>query len=166
MYPDLAERSFVVSSFGKTYHTTGWKTGYCCAPELLSSEFQKIKQFSTFAVNTPIQFAYADFLDQKDLYLDLPQFYQEKRDRFLSYLTSSRFKPLSCTGTYFLMLDYSSISDESDEDFARKIIVEHGIAAIPPSVFYNDRNDYRVLRFCFAKKDETLKQAAERLCRI
>jgi len=164
--PELAARSFVVSSFGKTYHTTGWKTGYCLAPGPLSREFQRIHQFLTFASNTPIQLAYAEFLKQRDPYLTLPDFYQKKRDRFLSLMEESRFKPLDCHGTYFQMMDYSEISREADMDFAKRLTTEHGVSAIPPSVFYHGGDDHRVLRFCFAKRDDTLAEAAEKLCGI
>ena len=165
-YTDLASRSFVISSFGKTYHTTGWKVGYCLAPKSLSAEFQKVHQFLTFATNTPVQYAYAEFLTNENAYLGLSGFYQEKRDRFLSLLKNSRFIPVPCRGTYFQMLDYSSISDEPDTVFAKRITVEHGVASIPPSVFYHQNDDNKTLRFCFAKKDETLEKAAEKLCRI
>lgn len=165
-YPELAERSFVISSFGKTYHTTGWKIGYCCAPKTLSIEFQKIHQYLTFASNTPVQWAYAKFMEKKEKYLSVSKFYEEKRDLFLSLIKGSRFRVVPSRGTYFQMLDYSEITDEEDTAFARRMTVEHGVAAIPPSVFYHDGRDNRVLRFCFAKKDETLKGAAERLCRI
>lgn len=165
-YPDLAEKSFVISSFGKTYHTTGWKIGYCIAPPALNAEFQKVHQFLTFTSNTPIQHAYADFMQRKALYLQLGDFYQQKRDKFLALMKGSRFVPLPCTGTYFQMMNYSSITDESDTAFARRLTTQYGVAAIPPSVFYNDGQDHRVLRFCFAKQDQTLKQAAERLCKI
>ena len=165
-YPDLASRSFVISSFGKTYHTTGWKVGYCMAPKSLSGEFQKVHQFLTFSTNTPVQYAYAEFLANENAYLGLSGFYQEKRDRFLSLLKNSRFKPVPCRGTYFQMLDYSSISDEPDTAFAKRLAVEYGVAAIPPSVFYHRNDDHKALRFCFAKKDETLEKAAEKLCRI
>jgi len=164
--PELAARSFVVSSFGKTYHTTGWKVGYCLAPAALSAEFQKIHQYLTFATSTPVQHAYADFLARKEPYLELPAFYQRKRDLFLSLIRDSRFSFTPSRGTYFQMLDYSAITDERDVDFARRMTVEHGVAAIPPSVFYRDGSDHSVLRFCFAKKDETLRAAAERLCAI
>ncbi|MGW8188305.1 MAG: aminotransferase class I/II-fold pyridoxal phosphate-dependent enzyme, partial [Desulfobacterales bacterium] len=164
--PELVERSFVISSFGKTYHATGWKIGYCIAPAALTKEFRRIHQFLTFSSTTPIQMAYADFIQQKSIYSDLPDFYQEKRDMFLSFLKDSRLRPLSCHGTYFQMLDYSAVSNESDTAFARRLTTEHGVAAIPPSVFYHGRDDHQVLRFCFAKKDETLKKAAEILCRI
>lgn len=165
-YPQLAEKSFVVSSFGKTYHTTGWKIGYCVAPPELTIEFQKIHQFLTFTANTPIQLAYADFMARKELYLGLADFYQQKRDLFLKVMAPSRFKPLPCAGTYFQMMDYSAITDEADTDFARRLTIEHGLAAIPPSVFYHNGKDDKVLRFCFAKQDQTLVQAAEKLCRI
>lgn len=165
-YPELADRSFVISSFGKTYHTTGWKVGYCLAPKGLMEEFQKIHQYLTFATSTPVQHAYADFLERKDRYLELPKFYQEKRDYFLSLVKNSRFTCIPSRGTYFQLLDYSAITGEGDVDFARRMTVEHGVAAIPPSVFYRDGVDRKVLRFCFAKKDETLERAAERLCGI
>ena len=166
LYPELAIRSFVISSFGKTYHTTGWKIGYCLAPAPLSMEVQKIHQFLTFSSNTPVQHAYAEFMQNKEVYLLLSEFYQKKRDNFLALIKESRFKALPCKGTYFQMLDYSAITDESDIEFAKHLTVNHGVAAIPPSVFYHKRNDYKVLRFCFAKKDETLEEAAEKLCRI
>jgi methionine aminotransferase len=165
-HPELASRSFVISSFGKTYHTTGWKIGYCLAPKPLSVEFQKIHQYLTFASNTPVQCAYAKFMEDKDKYLSVPKFYEAKRDLFLSLIKGSRFKVTPSRGTYFQMLDYSDITDEADTAFARRMTVEHGVAAIPPSVFYHDGRDNKVLRFCFAKKDDTLEKAAERLCRI
>jgi methionine aminotransferase len=165
-YPELADRSFVISSFGKTYHATGWKVGYCLAPKALSVELQKVHQYLTFAANTPVQQAYAEFLDNRDAYLELAAFYQAKRDLFLALIENSRFKVLPCAGTYFQMLDYSDISDVPDVEFARTMTVEHKVAAIPPSVFYHDQTDARVLRFCFAKNDDTLKEAAEKLCRI
>ena len=165
-YPELAARSLVISSFGKTYHTTGWKIGYCLAPAALTREFQKIHQFLIFAANTPIQYALADFLDNKDAYQNLGAFYQQKRDKFLSVIDGSRFKALPCHGSYFQMLDYTAISDEPDYDFARRLTIEHGVASIPPSVFYHRNDDHKVLRFCFAKQDTTLKQAGEKLCAI
>ena len=165
-YPELADRSFVISSFGKTYHVTGWKIGYCLARGTLSKELQKIHQYLTFASNTPVQHALADFMLKKDVYLDLAAFYQHKRDLFQRMLQESRFKPLPCHGTYFQMVDYASITGESDVDFARRLTVDYGVAAIPPSVFYHRKNDYKVLRFCFAKKDETLKEAARRLLEV
>jgi methionine aminotransferase len=165
-YPELAERSFVISSFGKTYHTTGWKIGYCMAPEPLSIEFQRIHQFLSFSSNTPIQHAYAEFLEYKDIYLSLSEFYQKKRDTFLSFMAPSRFTPLPCHGTYFQMMEYSAISDEPDIAFSKRLTVEHGVASIPTSVFYDKKNDYKVVRFCFAKHDRTLEMAAEKLCKI
>ena len=165
-YPQLSRRSFVICSFGKTYHTTGWKIGYCMAPKPLSIEFQKIHQYLTFASNTPIQMAYAEFMQNKNLYLDLPNFYQKKRDLFLNLISKSRFTALPCKGTYYQMLDYSQISDEPEIVFAKRLTVEHGVAAIPPSALYHQKDDHSVLRFCFAKKAETLESAAEKLCRI
>ena len=165
-HPQLARRSFVICSFGKTYHTTGWKIGYSLAPEPLSIELQKIHQYLTFASNTPIQLAYAEFMQHEDLYLGLPEFYQQKRDLFLNLISTSRFSPLPCKGTYYQMLDYSQISDEPDLEFAKRLTVEHGVAAIPPSSLYHQKDDHKVLRFCFAKKSETLEAAAEKLCRI
>jgi methionine aminotransferase len=164
--PELAERSFVVSSFGKTYHNTGWKIGYCLAPRALSVEFQRIHQYLTFSSNTPVQFAFADILEQPALYLGLPAFYQQKRDLFLKLMRDSRFRPLPCRGTYFQLMDYSGISGEKDTQFARRMTREHGVAAIPVSVFCHGQDDHGVLRFCFAKRDETLVKAAEVLCRI
>ena len=165
-YPELAIRSFVISSFGKTYHVTGWKIGYCLARGTLSKELQKIHQYLTFASNTPVQHALADFMLKEDVYLQLSAFYQQKRDLFQNALQASRFKPLPCHGTYFQMVDYASITGESDVEFARRLTVDYGVAAIPPSVFYHRKNDYKVLRFCFAKKDETLQEAARRLCEV
>jgi methionine aminotransferase len=156
----------VICSFGKTYHTTGWKIGYCLAPEPLSIELQKIHQYLTFASNTPIQLAYAEFMQNKDLYLELSNFYQQKRDLFVNLISKSRFNPLPCKGTYYQMLDYSQISDEPDFIFAKRLTAEHGVAAIPPSALYHQKDDHKVLRFCFAKKAETLESAAEKLCRI
>jgi methionine aminotransferase len=165
-YPQLAERSFVISSFGKTYHATGWKIGYCLAPAELSKEIQKIHQYLTFSSNTPVQHAFAEFMQNKNVYRQLSGFYQQKRDKFLAALEDSRFKALPCLGTYFQMLDYSAITAEPDVEFAKRLTIDYGVAAIPPSVFYHRKNDDKVLRFCFAKKDETLERAAEKLCKI
>jgi methionine aminotransferase len=165
-YPSLAARSYVVSSFGKTYHTTGWKIGYCLAPATLSREFQRVHQFLTFSANTPIQLAYADILDQEDLYHNLASFYQDKRDAFLNYMDGSRFRPIPCRGTYFQMMQYDAISDLPDIEFTRWMTMEHGVASIPVSVFYHTKTDHHVVRFCFAKKVETLERAAEKLCQI
>lgn len=165
-YPQLAEKSFVISSFGKTYHATGWKTGYCLAPKPLTKEFRKIHQYLTFCVNPSVQLAYADFLDHEEHYLNLAGFYQEKRDLFLSKLEDSKFTFVPCEGSYFQMLDYSRLSDLPDVEFSRYLTVEHKVASIPPSVFYKDKDDHRVLRFCFAKKDDTLVEAAQRLSAV
>ena len=165
-YPELIARRFIISSFGKTYHTTGWKVGYCLAPASLTEEFRKVHQFLTFASNTPVQLAYAEYLLQKNKYLELPKFYQKKRDTFIRLLENSRFRIIPCRGTYFQMLDYSVISNEPDMVFAEQLTAQHGVAAIPPSVFHHDQREDRVLRFCFAKKDETLERAAEKLCAI
>jgi methionine aminotransferase len=165
-YPELAAKSFVVSSFGKTYHATGWKIGYCLAPERLTEEFRKVHQYLTFSVNTPVQMAYADFLDSGEKFRDLASFYQKKRDLFLSKLKNSKFKIIPCNGSYFQMLDYSSISMMSDIEFSKKLTIEHKVASIPPSVFYKNSDDHKVLRFCFAKKDKTLEEAALRLSEI
>jgi methionine transaminase len=165
-YPRLAERSMIVSSFGKTYHSTGWKMGYCLAPENLMSEFRKVYQFMVFSANTPIQYALADYLDDKDAYISLSQFYQTKRDYFRKLMKGSKFKLLNCSGSYFQSMNYDKITKENDRDFAIRITKEHGVAAIPVSVFYRQGTDEHVLRFCFAKSDETLEKACERLCRI
>ncbi|MBN2080190.1 MAG: methionine aminotransferase [Spirochaetes bacterium] len=164
--PELAARSLVVGSFGKTYHATGWKVGYCLAPAALTAELRKVHQYITFATSTPMQHAYAEYMERGGSPEGLAAFYQGKRDLFLSLIAGSRFRFTPSRGTYFQMLDYSAISDEADIDFARRITAEHGVSAIPPSVFYHDVEDNRVLRFCFAKKDETLERAAERLCAI
>ena len=162
-HPALRERTCVVSSFGKTYHTTGWKVGYIAAPQALTAEIQRVHQFVTFATNTPAQHAYAEFTRRRAHYDDLAAFYQEKRDRFLDLLEGSRFTPLASRGTYFQLLDYSAISRESDAAFAMRLLTEHGVASIPTSAFLYDSEAPLVLRFCFAKKDETLEQAAARL---
>lgn len=165
-YPNLAERSIVISSFGKTYHNTGWKLGYCIAPEEIMKEFRKVHQFNVFSVFGPAQFALADMMENTEWYSELAEFYQKKRDYFLDLIESSKFKPLNCSGTYFQLLDFSEISDESDVDFARRLTIEKKIASIPISVFYPNNTDNSVLRFCFAKDDKTLEQAAEILCSI
>jgi methionine aminotransferase len=159
----LASRSFIVGSFGKTYHTTGWKVGYAVAPAPLTAEFRKVHQFVTFSTNTPVQHAIADFLAAGRGLTELAPFYQAKRDLFLRLMEGSRFKPLRCRGSYFQLMDYSSITDESDADFAVRLTKEHGVASIPTSPFLYTQAAPRVLRFCFAKKDETLARAAERL---
>jgi methionine aminotransferase len=164
-YPALAERSFVVFSFGKTYHTTGWKMGYCFAPANLMTEFRKVHQFVVFSANAPIQYALADFLKNKN-YLGLPAFFQEKRDYFLNLIKDSKFKFTPSKGSYFQCLDYSSITREKDTDFAIRLTKEYKIASIPVSAFYHEGTDHTILRFCFAKKKETLEAAAEKLCSV
>ncbi len=165
-YPEIADRAVVISSFGKTYHTTGWKVGYCAAPGALSVEIARVHQFVTYAVNGAIQRAYAEFVTRDPVSAEVTPFYQEKRDRFLSLIEGSRFRPLPCCGTYFQMLDYSAITDERDCDFASRLIREHGVAAIPISPFLSGAEPGQVLRFCFAKRDDTLARAAERLRRV
>ncbi len=165
-FDDLRARSFVISSFGKTYHITGWKIGYCIAPPEMSTEFRKIHQFNTFTTNTPMQYALAEFLQYREHYLDLSRFYQNKRDHFLSGMQNSRFKPLPCSGSYFQLMSYADITQQADTEYARELTEKSGIASIPISVFYGDGTDEKVLRFCFAKDDETLDQATEILCKI
>jgi len=165
-YPELAKRSFVVGSFGKTFHATGWKVGYALAPKNLMKEFRKVHQWIVFAVNTPIQMAMADYLSTPETYLGLPDFYQQKRDTFLRLIKDSKFKVIPSYGTYFQCLDYSAISQDNDLDFARLLTSQYKIASIPLSAFYKNGEDNKVLRFCFAKKEETLEKAAEILCRI
>jgi methionine aminotransferase len=162
----LAARSFIVGSFGKMYHTTGWKMGYCAAPAPLTDEFRKVHQFVTFSSNTPVQHALAEFLSRKAGYPELASFYQAKRDKFLALMAGSRFRPLACRGSYFQLMDYSAITEETDADFAIRLLKEHGVASIPTSPFLHTSAPPRVLRFCFAKKDETLESAAERLRRV
>jgi methionine aminotransferase len=164
-YPALAERSFAVYSFGKTYHTTGWKMGYCIAPVNLMQEFRKVHQFLVFSANTPIQYALCDYMENRN-YLELPAFFQSKRDRFLELIAGSAFRYLPAQGSYFQLLDYSAISNEKDTDFAVRLTKEYGVAAIPTSVFYRQPPDVKLLRFCFAKTDQTLEQAAERLLKV
>jgi methionine transaminase len=163
---ELTARSFIVGSFGKTYHTTGWKVGYTVAPASLMAEFRKVHQFVTFATNTPVQHAIADFLAAGRGLRELAPFYQAKRDLFLRLMAGSRFRPLPCRGSYFQLMDYSAISDEADADFAIRITMEYGVASIPTSPFLYRERAPKVVRFCFAKKDETLEKAAERLRKI
>jgi methionine aminotransferase len=165
-HDELAERSFIVGSFGKTYHTTGWKVGYAVAPAALTAEFRKVHQFVTFSTNTPTQYAIADFLATRRGLDELASFYQAKRDLFLRLMTGSRFTPLPCRGSYFQLMDYSAITDEDDASFAIRLTKEHGVASIPTSPFLSRSRAPKVLRFCFAKKDETLERAAERLRRV
>ncbi len=165
-FPKLTERSLVISSFGKTYHTTGWKMGYCAAPEALTKEFRKVHQFIVFAVNTPIQMAMVSYLDKKDKYLELPAFYQQKRDYFLSLLKETKFKAVPSKGTYFQLLDYSAYSKKRDVLFANELVKKHHIATIPISVFYQDAPKMQFLRFCFAKSEKVLYSGAEVMKKI
>lgn len=165
-YPKLAERSFVIGSFGKTYHATGWKVGYCIAPANLMAEFRKVHQFNVFSVNSIAQAAYAEILPRRELYLELAAFYQQKRDYFQKAIQSSRFNLLKCQGTYFQLVSYARISHERDIDFVRRMTKDMGVAAIPVSVFYSHHIDNSVIRFCFAKEEETLKRAAELIGKI
>ncbi|RMG75748.1 MAG: aminotransferase class I/II-fold pyridoxal phosphate-dependent enzyme, partial [Bacteroidetes bacterium] len=166
-FPELAKRSIAVYSFGKTFHNTGWKIGYCVAPENIMQEFRKVHQYNVFSCNTPIQYALAEYLQNEEHYLYLSEFYQKKRDLFNQSLETSRFRIHPSAGTYFQLLDYRDISDEKDVDFAVRLTKEYKIASIPVSVFYNKPpEDTFVLRFCFAKEDETLLKAADILCKI
>lgn len=166
LYPELAERSVIVSSFGKTYHVTGWKVGYVLAPQALMAEFRKVHQFNVFTVNTPVQLALADYMMDASRHLGLAAFYQAKRDFFRAGLTGTGFELLPCTGTYFQTVRYGAISDAPDTDFVQWLTREVGVAAIPLSAFFGDGRDERVIRFCFAKRDETLEAAFERLRRF
>jgi methionine transaminase len=165
-YPDLRQRSFVCFSFGKVYHCTGWKLGYCVAPPHFTNEFRKVHQFNCFSCHTPSQVALAAFLRNKDSYISLSAFLQQKRDYFAQLMAGTRFTPLPSYGSYFQCYQYNRISDESDKDFAIRITKEYGVAAIPVSAFYKTGKDDKVVRFCFAKKETTLQLAAERLSRI
>lgn len=166
LFPDLKSRSFVVASFGKTFHNTGWKIGYCCAPKALMEAFRNVHQFNVFSVHHPSQKALADYLKKPSNYLELSEFYQEKRDRFLSLIKDSRFAFSPAQGTYFQVLDYSEITKAYDVDFAKQLTIEKSIASIPLSVFNENKLDNKVLRFCFAKTDDTLVKAAEILNKI
>lgn len=165
-YPDLMERSFVCFSFGKVYHCTGWKLGYCVAPASLSTEFRKVHQFNCFTCNSPMQFALADFIKQADSYLSLGNFLQKKRDYFLELMKQTKFNPLSSHGSYFQLYSYKGMSDESERELAIRITKEVGVATIPTSAFYKDGKDDKVLRFCFAKKESTLEEAVNRLLKF
>jgi len=165
-FPELASRSIAIFSFGKTFHATGWKMGYAVAPDNLMKEFRKVHQFNVFSANTPVQHALADYISEKDNYQNLPSFYQAKRDLFLDLMKASKFKMLPSKGTYFQLADYSAISNENDVVFAKRITAEHKVASIPVSVFYDNKNDNKVVRFCFAKNEETLTNATKLLCKI
>jgi methionine transaminase len=165
-YPGLAERSLVVCSFGKTFHATGWKMGYCIAPEIFMKEFRKVHQFMVFCANSPVQHALAEFLRNESNYEGLGAFYQQKRDYFLEALQASRFLMLPASGTYFQLLDYSAISEEAEMEFATRLVKEHKIAMVPTDSFYNKAMNQKILRVCFAKSEETLNKAAAILCKI
>lgn len=165
-YPELRARSFITASFGKTFHNTGWKMGYTVAPKALMEEFQKVHQFNVFSVHHPSQKAFATYLKEPEHYLRLNDFFQQKRDLFLDLIKDSRFKVTPAAGTYFQMLDYSEITQEEDVEFAKRLTKDHKVASIPTSVFNLHQEDFKMLRFCFAKDDETLKKAATILCEI
>lgn len=165
-YPNLANRSFVIYSFGKTFHNTGWKMGYCLAPKNLMKEFRSVHQFIVFSVNTPIQYALAEYMKDPNTYLGLNEFYEKKRNFFLNAISDSRFEALPAKGTYFQSLSYKNITDEKDLDFAKRLTIEHKVASIPLSPFYKNKTDNKVLRFCFAKDEKTLEKAAKKLCKI
>lgn len=165
-YPGLAARSFACYSFGKVYNCTGWKLGYCVAPPALSAEFRKVHQFNAFSCNTPVQVALAGFLRDRESYLGLSSLMQSKRDYFIRGMAGSRFSLRPSRGSYFICGTYERISDEPDKDFAIRLTREAGVATIPVSAFYQDGTDHKVLRFCFSKKEETLDQALERLCKL
>lgn len=166
LFDGLKQRSFITASFGKTFHNTGWKIGYTCGPEALMEEFRKVHQFNVFSVHHPSQKGIADYMQDEKTYLGLNTFFQQKRDLFLNLIKDSKFKFKPSKGTYFQVLDYSDITDEYDVDFAKRLTTEFGIASIPLSVFNENNKDDKVLRFCFAKTDETLVKAAEILNKI
>lgn len=166
LFPDLKSRSFIVASFGKSFHNTGWRIGYCCAPKELMDEFRKVHQFNVFSVHNPTQKGLAEYLKQPSHYLELPQFYQKKRDLFLDLIKDSKFRFTPTKGTYFQLLEFSAITNEGDVDFAKRLTVEKGLASIPLSVFNTNNLDNKVLRFCFAKTEDTLKRASDILNEI
>jgi methionine aminotransferase len=165
-YPKLASRSVIVSSFGKTYHTTGWKVGYILAPENITQQIRNTYQFMAFSANTPIQHAYAEILKNKQLYLELGQFYQQKRDLFRKGLKGSSFRLVNCNGSYFQSVQYDKISQLTDMEMAKYLVIEKGVAGVPFSAFYKRKTDHKVLRFCFAKSEDTLNKALEILCKL
>jgi methionine aminotransferase len=165
-YPELMERSFITASFGKLLHTTGWKVGYCLAPEYLMKEFRKVHQFEVFSVNSAVQYAISDHLLDQRNYLEISDFFQAKKDFFQNLMKETRFDLLPCHGSYFQSVQYSRISDEEDTELAKRIIREYGVASIPVSAFYQKGTDHKVLRFCFAKKHETLERAISKLAEI
>ncbi len=162
-YPELAQRSFVVASFGKLFHATGWKVGYCLAPAYLTAEFRKIHQYIVFSVNSAVQTGMANYLEDENVYLSLPDFFQQKRDHFVQGLSQTKFELLPSYGSYFQLAKYGHLSDESDVEFSLRMTREAGVACIPTSVFYTQATDHRIIRFCFAKRQETLDNAVNRL---
>lgn len=166
LYPELRERTFIVASFGKLLHTTGWKTGYCLAPANLMKEFRKIHQFNVFSVNTPMQVGIANYLKDPSTYMGLADFFVQKRDLFRNLLSHTKFKMLPCSGSYFQCVTYEAISDEEDTVIAKRLITDFGVASIPVSAFYIRNTDHHVLRFCFAKKQDTLEKSVERLMKL
>ncbi len=165
-FPKLFQRSLAVYSFGKTFHSTGWKMGYCVAPEHLMKEFRKVHQFNVFSVNSFVQYAIAEYLEEESTYLSLNNFYQEKRDFFLDKIKDSKLRPIKCAGTYFQLVDYSEISDEPEFEFAKRMTTEFGVAVIPVSAFYTKKINQKVVRICFAKTEDLLEEAAELICKI
>ncbi|MFK8162126.1 MAG: aminotransferase class I/II-fold pyridoxal phosphate-dependent enzyme, partial [Lewinella sp.] len=162
-YPELYRRSIITMSFGKTFHATGWRIGYAIAPPEITAEIRKVHQFNTFSINRPLQHALADYLATPEHYLSLPNFFQQKRDLFLAAMADTSFELLDCAGTYFTLASYQKISDVGDQEFARWLTTEKGVAVIPISSFYSDGTDEKIVRFCFAKTDELLLGAGERL---
>lgn len=165
-FPELYNRSLIVYSFGKTFHATGWKMGYCIGPPKLMAEFRKVHQWNVFSVNSFLQYALAEYLEHPESYMELPSFYQQKRDFFNASMKGSSLKPLSCEGTYFQLFDYSAVSSEDDLTFAERLAKEFGVAVIPISVFYQKKHQDKVVRLCFAKTEDMLKEAAQRLSKI
>jgi methionine aminotransferase len=166
LYPELRERCFITASFGKLLHTTGWKLGYCLAPEILMKEFRKVHQFNVFSVNNPMQLGIANYLKDPSTYLSLSAFFQEKRDLFRALLGETKFKLLPCNGSYFQCISYAHLSNEKDNEMAVRLVRDYGVASIPVSAFYTKHTDHKVLRFCFAKKQETLEKAVQRLMKL
>ncbi|HTM99940.1 MAG TPA: methionine aminotransferase [Pedobacter sp.] len=166
LYPELRERCFIVASFGKLLHATGWKVGYCLAPAKLMLEFRKVHQFNVFSVNTPMQVGIANYLKNEDIYQELAPFFQQKRDSFRSMISQTNFKLLPCKGSYFQCVSYAHFSNEKDVDFAKRLITDYGVASIPISAFYTKNKEEKIIRFCFAKRQETLEKAVERLMKV
>lgn len=166
LYPELRERSFIVASFGKLLHATGWKIGYCLAPAKLMIEFRKVHQFNVFSVNTPMQVGIANYLKSEDIYNELAVFFQQKRDFFRSLMAQTNFKLLPCKGSYFQCVSYAHFSDEKDTDLAKRLVIDYGVASIPVSAFYTKHTDEKIIRFCFAKEQDTLEKAVDRLTKV